>query len=97
MKNISLSLTSVQKGVISFLHRFHVVLFVTIILGCLALAILLLYTTILSSSDSKDYAPNTINTSFDEDTLKRVEELRTRDETSSEPTFPSGRINPFIE
>lgn len=97
MKNVSLSLGPIKKAFTHFLRRFHVVLFVTVIFGCLALAILLLYTIILTSSEAKDYTPNTINTSFDEDTLKRVEELKTRDETGSEPTFPSGRINPFVE
>jgi len=97
MKNVSLSLTPIKKALGLFLRRFHVVLFVTIIFGCLAIAILLLYTTIIASSDAKDYVPTTTNTSFDEETLKRVEELRTRDETGSEPSFPAGRINPFIE
>jgi hypothetical protein len=97
MKNISISFTSIRRVFVSFLRRFHIVLFVTIVFGCLAIAVLMLYTTILASGDPKDYTPNTTNTSFDEETLKRVEELKTRDETASEPAFPSGRINPFIE
>lgn len=94
--NINLSFGSLKKAFIAFLHRFHVVIFVVVVLGGLAVVVFMLNSTIILSSDPGDYTPNANNASFDQATIQRVEELKTRDQTTSQLDL-SGRSNPFVE
>mgnify|MGYP001075112323 CR=1 FL=1 len=94
---ISLSLPAIKKSFFAFLHRYHVVLFVVIVLGSLGAVILLLNNSIIASTESNDYTPQTTSTTFDEATMKRIEELKTRDQ-NTDLTIPAGRrSNPFVE
>ena len=80
----------------SFLHRFHVILFVVVILGGLAILIFFL-NTVLASATSTAETPMSTHTSFDESTIKRLEELNITSDETTDLAFPSGRINPFVE
>jgi hypothetical protein len=91
--DINLSIQSVKKIVVAFLHRFHVVLFVIVVLGGLAVVILLLNNIVVLSGQSNGYTANTNNASFDQATIKKIQDLQNRDQTA--PT--SGRTNPFVE
>lgn len=95
--NFNLSLTSIKKALITFLHRFHVVLFVVIVLGGTAMVIFILNGIVIRSSESDGYTSNTNNTTFDQATIQRIEELKTRDQTDDSASLPSGRTNPFVE
>lgn len=99
MKNISLSISpaALKKGFYKFLHRFHVVVFVVIALGGLAISVFILNTIIISSSDTSQFSSAGTTAEFDQETIKRIEELRTRDQNDNTLTFPQGRINPFVE
>lgn len=94
--DLSISPKAIKKQVIKLLHRFHVVLFVIIVLGGSAVVIFMLNGIIARSSESDGYTSNTNNANFDETTMKRIEELKTRDQNST-TGFPDGRINPFVE
>jgi len=91
--DIHLSPQAIKKIIIAFLHRFHVVIFVILILGGLAVIILLLNNIVIRSGQSNGYTPDTSNASFDQSTIKKIEDLQNR--SQSPPT--SGRINPFVE
>jgi ABC-type bacteriocin/lantibiotic exporter with double-glycine peptidase domain len=96
--NLSLSLASVKKMIITFLHRFHIVLFVVFVLGGLAIAILMLNNIIIRSGTSDGYASQTNNASFDQATIKRIEDLKTRDQSGGDQLdLSKGRTNPFVE
>jgi hypothetical protein len=95
--NFTLSFTSIKKAFIKFLHRFHVVLFVVIVLGGTAMVIFILNGIVIRSSESDGYTSNTNNTTFDKTTIQRIEELKTRDQTDDSANLPSGRTNPFVE
>jgi hypothetical protein len=97
MKNSSISLTSIKKAFIKFLQRFHVILFVIVVVGGTAIVIFILNGVIIRSSESDGYTSNTNNTSFDKATMKRIEELKTRDQNDNSAVLPSGRTNPFVE
>ena len=99
MKNLhfSFSLGAAKKTVFGFLHRFHLIIFVVAVLGSVAVAILLLNATIALSSDSGGYTSTSNNASFDEATIKRIEELKTRDQNSDTLDTSKGRSNPFVE
>lgn len=94
---MEVSLTSLKKLLGRFLGRFHVVIFVVIVLGGLSVVILLLHSIISASNDPSGYTPSGISSSFDNATIERVEQLKTRTEESGELNLPPGRNNPFVE
>ena len=77
------------------LHRYHVIIFVTVVFGSLSIATLFLYTTIIKSSE---VAPSSTTTSFDKATIEKVNNLKTAEEQGKTPKDPpmSAR-NPFYE
>ena len=82
--------------IINFLRRFHIVLFVIVVLGGLAIVILLLNNAIVASTQSNGYTPNTNNGNFDQATIKKIQDLQTTGQ-SDQLTLPPGRTNPFVE
>lgn len=77
------------------LHRFHVIIFVVIVFGSLSVATFFLYTTIIKSSE---VTPVTTNASFDAETIKKVNELKTTEEQKTAPKEPpKSARNPFYE
>lgn len=94
---MDISLQAIKTPVVAFLHRFHVVLFVVLSIGSLAVAILLLNTIIGSASESNGYVSTSNNASFDQATIDQVNQLKATGEGAS-PSLPqTGRINPFVE
>jgi hypothetical protein len=86
------------KAIINFLHRYHVVLFAVIILGGLAFMVLSLNNIIVASSEAgADYTPAGTTFTFDEKTIKRIDDLKSRDQATGELDLSSGRTNPFVE
>lgn len=79
------------------MHRFHVVTFVIIVLGGLVVVVLLLNDTIITSGEPNDYTPPAATTTFDQATMKRIEELKTRDQSTDISAPPGVRTNPFVE
>lgn len=92
----SISPQAIKKQFNKFLHRFHVVLFVIIVVGGSAVVVFMLNRVVVRSGESDGYTPNTNNATFDQATIKRIEELKTRDQNAPN-TLPGGRINPFVE
>lgn len=95
--NLTFSLSSLRKTIVAFLHRFHVMIFVVVVLNGSIVVIWLLNTIIISSGESADYTPAGSNTTFDQATIKRIGELRTRDQSGPELDLSHGRTNPFVE
>jgi hypothetical protein len=99
MKSFKLSISpnSIKKGFYDFMHRFHVVIFVVVALGGLALSVFVLNTIIMSSSNTNHIPIEGISSGFDQDTINKIEELKTRDQSDNPLTLPPGRNNPFVE
>lgn len=94
---MDISSVNIKKAVVNFLHRFHVMVFVVVVLGGMIAATLVLNSIISKSTESADYSPP-VNASFDQKTIERVKELKTRNESNdSGLDLPSGRTNPFVE
>lgn len=93
-----MELTINTKAITAFLHRYHVVLFAVIILGGLAFMVLSLNNIIVASSETPtDYTPDGTTFSFDEKTIERIDELKSRDQASDQLNLSAGRTNPFVE
>ena len=90
---MNLSTQAIKKTIVTFLHRFHIVIFVVLVLGGLAVVVFLLNNIISLSDQSNGYTPDTNDTSFDQATIQKIEDLQNRGQTP--PT--SGRTNPFVE
>lgn len=95
--NLSLSITAIKNNLFSFLHRFHVVIFVIVVLGGVAASVFTLNTIIIRSSDTSDAPVGSSGAAFDQATIKRIDELKTRDQSSGGLSLPPGRTNPFVE
>jgi hypothetical protein len=95
--NINLSLTLFKKMIVTFLHRYHVLIFVFIVVNGSIIVILLLNSNIISSGRAAESSPITDSTTFDTATIKRIEELKSRNQASSNLDLSQGRTNPFVE
>lgn len=93
---MEISLTSIKKSASAILHRYHVVLFVVTILGGLVIVVLLLNGIIAKSGQVGEYTPTNAS-SFDTQTIQRIEQLKTRSEKTDPIDLSSGRTNPFVE
>lgn len=86
------------KAITAFLHRYHVVLFAVVILGGLVFMVLSLNNIIITSSEtSADYTPTGTTFSFDEKTIERIDNLKSRDQAANSLNLSNGRSNPFVE
>lgn len=94
--NLNLSLDSIKKMFSTFLHRFHVIIFVVIVLGGVAISIFILNNIVILSTDTSEYTPSTTAT-FDQETIERVKNLKTSDQSGDELDLSKGRVNPFVE
>lgn len=99
MKNVQISISpaAIQKAFFRFMHRFHVVVFVIVVLGGVAASVFILNGIVLKSNDPTGISTPDNNANFNQDTIKRIEELKTRDQSGSNLDLSSGRTNPFVE
>lgn len=93
---MDISLTAIKKTIVTILHRYHVVLFVVVVVGGLVIMVFYLNTILIQSGQSDGYTSTSNNATFDQATIDRIKELRTANENQSQLDF-SGRSNPFIE
>lgn len=94
---MDISLQAIKTPLITFLHRFHIVLFVTLTIGSLAVAILVLNTIVTTSSESNGYVSTSNNATFDQATIDQINQLKSNGDGDSVTLPKSGRINPFVE
>jgi hypothetical protein len=99
MKKVTLSIspTVIKESFFSFLHRFHLMIFVIVVLGGVAASIFILNAIVIRSNDTSDAPANTTSAKFDEATMKRIDELKTRDQGANNLDLSKGRTNPFVE
>lgn len=95
MKN-SFSLTGLASTITRFLHRFHVILFVLVTMGSLAVATLFLNELISRPATNSN---NSVTGRFDDATIKRILLYRTAEEQVSQTSIPlnKGKRNLFVE
>jgi hypothetical protein len=94
---LNISLSSIKNIAIALLHRFHVIIFTVIVLGGMTIVIFILNGVIVASGDSNGYSSVSTNQTFDQATIKRIEDLKTSSQTDNQLNLSSGRTNPFVE
>lgn len=99
---MNINTQSIIQSITHFLHRFHLIVFVVIVLGALSAGIYITYQKIILSEDTAGYTSPANNINFDEATRNKLSELRPADYYLSNPDEQRnistiGRTNPFIE
>lgn len=92
----SISIGQISDGIVYFIRRFHVLIYtLTVVIG-VAVAVFQLNGLITEQSPT-DSGGGTAASSFDKDTIDRINNFNTA--SSDEDTFslPPGRINPLVD
>ena len=95
MKN-SISLDRLPAAAAHFFKRFHVIIYTfTIVIGVRVSVFLLpSFFFFFFTPDSSD---SSAATSFDKETIERINNFNTSSSSNDTFTLPSGRINPLVE
>ena len=93
-KDLSLNITveAIKKPLVSFIRRFHTIMFFLFISIALFISITLLMSFINISSSTATNSSQAINTTFDQQTIDRINDLG-----NNSSSKPGQRSNPFIE
>ncbi len=92
---IDVSTSQLLNGYSRFFHRYHVILFVVIALGGLSIAILMLYQTVQTSTDTTAITES-VEPGFDKNTIERLRTLKPAG-TGDPLKLPDTRTSPFVE
>jgi hypothetical protein len=87
----SIRISEIIEPIAGFLRRFHMLLFFLLVSGGLFAAIMVLISIINVSSNSNVKSDNAIKGSFDEATIRRIEQDTTN------VAKPGARPSPFVE
>lgn len=91
------SLSSLIAPINRFIGKYHPTIFLAFIGLLVAAAIFMLYLVLQTPSDVTVTATPTISGSFDQETVKKIQQLRESNEAATALNFPSPRSNPFVE
>lgn len=92
--NVNISLANIGPAIGRFLHRFGLVMIFVIISIGLIIAVILLNAVIVQTDQANGYTSESNNVTFDEATLKKIEELKV-DGEKTERVEMNGRLLPF--
>ncbi|MFZ1258791.1 MAG: hypothetical protein WAQ25_04965 [Candidatus Saccharimonas sp.] len=88
-----LNLKQLVQALSHFLHRYHMVLFATVVIGGLSLATFLINQSINAATTTVTPPPTE---TFDSATIKRIKELSPSAGETKPLELPAGRTNPFV-
>lgn len=83
-----------SKSLLGTLRRYHLTLFIVVVVGGLIAAILILNGVLNQSASSGNLGDDAGTMSFDQATIDRLDNLGS---DSNDQKTPSGRTNPFTE
>lgn len=93
----SISLDQLPTKLSRFIHRYHIVVFVILVIGSMIVVMLMLNSTIQSSTDTDTLNVAQPPSRFDTETIEKLESLKVDSDSGDQLQFPSGRVNPFVE
>jgi hypothetical protein len=99
---MDINAATLSQSISHILHRYHVIIFVVVVLGALGAGVYINYQKLLAADDTNGYVAPASNTTFDDVTREQLSQLRSADYYIANPDEPrqlsvSGRINPFVE
>lgn len=93
---MELSSSALQASLSKFFKRYHVIIYVVIVAGSLAGVVLTFYTIVNSSEQGSDLSSGN-SAQFDSSTIKRIDQLKDRNQNQGSLDLSNGRTNPFVE
>lgn len=93
---MTLELYAINKKIIIFFSRYHLVTFILLACLMLAVAVFLLFGVIESTNTQSTNVSSTI-TGFDQKTIDKIKNLRDSNSGTAQLQLPSPRSNPFSE
>lgn len=92
------SVSQLGSILLTFLKRYHIVIFsLTIVIG-VSVSMLMLNELLSRSSDpDASSTTTTTTTTFDQDTIEKIKKFRSSDSEDNNFSLPPGRTNPFRE
>ena len=92
----SISISQISDGVVNFIRRFHLLIYtLTVVIG-VAVAVFQLNGLITEQSPAGN-GGDTAASSFDKDTIDRINNFNTANSDQDTFSLPSGRINPLVD
>jgi len=92
-----IKLSALLASITTKFKKYSLTMFIVVLVGGLASAVLMLNSALQKASDTSGYTPVTDSSSFDQVTINRVKQLHSSSEQATDYTPPAGRINPFSE
>lgn len=98
MKELNnLSLDTIRSGFSAFFGRFHLVLYVIVVGGGLAVAVFFIYQIIIQATDISIADSQPVST-FDQATIEKLESLNASADNIKPLELPENqRVNPFVD
>jgi cell division protein FtsB len=93
----SINLSAFFKPLRNFFQRFHLTVFIVVIVGGLAYSVISLYNLLSDVAVIPAQTSTTGQTSFDQATIDSLTQMYASDAAPATIQLPSGRINPFGE
>lgn len=99
---MDINTATLGKSISHLLHRFHVIIFVVVVIGALGAGVFINYQKVIATDDTNGYVAPASNMAFDSATRERLSQLQTSDYYIINPDQArqislDGRINPFVE
>lgn len=92
-----INLKTSLKGLFGIFKRYGLTIFIIVLVGGLSSAVLILNEALQQTNRGGTGSSSSGNTSFDQATIDRVNQLSTSEKSRNTYAPPSGRINPFAE
>lgn len=96
MKN-NISIKSIVTPIADIFRRYHVTIFIIVIVSGLATSVMLLNNILQSSTNISGYTQNATSTTFDQTTIDQINQLHTSADNTQTIDTSKGRISPFSE
>ena len=91
---MEINLSSLKNSLVRFFSRYHFILFFLYVAVSIGAGVILIYSTIELSDQSNGYVSQENKVSFDEETIKRLRDLKQPGQATEKlPT--AGRVSPF--
>lgn len=94
---MNISLATIKQSLARFIGRYHIIIFCIFVVGGLAVIVFMLNTVIGRSGDMTAYETTAKTITFDTETIKRLDELKTTNQASTIELPTEKRANPFVE
>ena len=92
----SISIGQISDGIVNFIRRFHVLIYtLTVVIG-VTVAVFQLNGLVAEQSPAGN-GGGTAASSFDKDTIDRINNFNTANSDQDTFSLPSGRINPLVD